>query len=197
MGDEQVERFTVWSSKIVGVIGLVAVAVIVLLGVTGAGGDYHPAVYAVCGLIGVVIWVVIIRPEVAIAGDRLVLRNPLNKVGIPLAAIEQIAVRRWVAVRVGDRTLTNAGISRSRRQGARDDQRKDVTGIEIAALSYGAIVERRIQRQAEEARDRQGIKLHSDEQLALAADVRKTWAWPEIAALAVLSVAVVVTMLAY
>lgn len=197
MGDEQVERFTVWSSKIVGVIGLVAVAVIVLLGVTGAGGDYHPAVYAVCGLIGVVIWVVIIRPEVAIAGDRLVLRNPLNKVGIPLAAIEQIAVRRWVAVRVGDRTLTNAGISRSRRQGVRDDQRKDVTGIEIAALSYGAIVERRIQRQAEEARDRQGIKLHSDEQLALAADVRKTWAWPEIAALAVLSVAVVVTMLAY
>ena len=197
MGDEQVERFTVWSSKIVGVIGLVAVAVIVLLGVTGAGGDYHPAVYAVCGLIGVVIWVVIIRPEVAIAGDRLVLRNPLNKVGVPLAAIEQIAVRRWVAVRVGDRTLTNAGISRSRRQGVRDDQRKDVTGIEIAALSYGAIVERRIQRQAEEARDRQGVKLHSDEQLALAADVRKTWAWPEIAALAVLSVAVVVTMLAY
>jgi len=197
VGDEQVERFTVWSSKIVGVIGLVAVAVIVLLGVTGAGGDYHPAVYAVCGLIGVVIWVVIIRPEVAIAGDRLVLRNPLNKVGVPLAAIEQIAVRRWVAVRVGDRTLTNAGISRSRRQGVRDDQRKDVTGIEIAALSYGAIVERRIQRQAEEARDRQGVKLHSDEQLALAADVRKTWAWPEIAALAVLSVAVVVTMLAY
>jgi hypothetical protein len=197
VGDEQVERFTVWSSKIVGVVGLVAVAVIVLLGVTGVGGDYHPAVYAVCGLIGVMIWVVIIRPEVAIAGDRLVLRNPLNKVGIPLAAIEQIAVRRWVAVRVGDRTLTNAGISRSRRQGVRDDQRKDVTGIEIAALSYGAIVERRIQRQAEEARDRQGIKLHSDEQLALAADVRKTWAWPEIATLAVLSVAVVVTMLAY
>jgi hypothetical protein len=194
---EQVERFTVWSSRIVGVVGLVAVAGIVLLGVTGAGGDYHPAVYAFCGLIGVVIWVAIIRPEVAIAGDRLVLRNPLNKVGIPLAAIEQIAVRRWVAVRVGGRTLTNAGISRSRRQGVRDDQRKDVTGIEIAALSYGAIVERRIQRQAEEARDRQGIKLYSDEQLALAADVRRTWAWPEIAAFAVLSVAVVVTMLAY
>ncbi len=138
MGDEQVERFTVWSSRIVGVVGLVAVAMVVLLGVTGAGGDYHPAVYAGCGLIGVVIWVAILRPEVAIAGDRLVLRNPLNTVGIPLAAIEQIAVRRWLAVRVGDRTLTNAGISRSRRQGVRDDQRQDVTGIEIAALSYGA-----------------------------------------------------------
>jgi hypothetical protein len=195
VGDEQVERFTVWSSRIVGVIGLVTVALIVLLGVTGAGGDYHPAVYAGCGLVGVVIWVAILRPEVAIAGDRLVLRNPLNTVGIPLAAIEQIAVRRWLAVRVGDRTLTNAGISRSRRQGVRDDQRQDVTGVEIAALSYGAIVERRIQRRAQDARDRQGIKIYSDEQLALAADVRRTWAWPEIAALAVLSVAVVVLML--
>ena len=142
-----------------------------------------------------VIWVAILRPEVAIAGDRLVLRNPLNTVDIPLAAIEQIAVRRWLAVRVGDRTLTNAGISRSRRQGVRDDQRQDVTGIEIAALSYGAIVERRIQRQAQDARDRQGITMYSDEQLALAADVRRTWAWPEIAALAVLPVAVVVMML--
>jgi hypothetical protein len=195
VGDEQVERFTVWSSRIVGVIGLVTVALIVLLGVTGAGGDYHPAVYAGCGLVGVAIWVAILRPEVAIAGDRLVLRNPLNTVGIPLAAIEQIAVRRWLAVRVGDRTLTNAGISRSRRQGVRDDQRQDVTGVEIAALSYGAIVERRIQRRAQDARDRQGIKIYSDEQLALAADVRRTWAWPEIAALAVLSVAVVVLML--
>lgn len=195
MGDERVERFTVWSSRIVGVVGLVAVAAVVVLGVTGAGGDYHPAVYAACGLICVVVWVAIIRPAVAIEGDRLVLRNPFNTVGIPLAAIEQIAVRRWLVVRVGDRTLTNAGISRTRRQGVRDDQRQDVTGIEIAALSYGAIVERRIQRQAESARDRQGIKIYSDEQLALAADIRRTWAWPEIAALAVLSVAVVVTLL--
>lgn len=195
MGEEQDERFTVWSSRIVGVVGLVAVAGVILLGVTGAGGEYHPAAYAVCALIAVLIWVAVLRPEVAIEGDRLVLRNPLNKVTIPLAAIEQIAVRRWLAVRVGDRRLTNAGISRSRRQGVRDDQRPDVTGLDLAALSYGGIVERRIHRLAEDARDRQGIKLYSDEQLALAADVRRTWAWPEITALAVLAVAVVVTLL--
>ncbi len=195
MDQEQVERFTVWSTRIVGVVGLVAVAGVILLGVTGAGGAFHPAVYAVCGLVAVVIWVAILRPEVAIEGDRLVLRNPLNIVSIPLAAIEQIAVRRWLAVRVANRTVTNAGISRTRRQGVRDDQRGDVTGLEIAALSYGAIVERRIQRLAEDARDRQGIKIYSDEQLALGADVRRTWAWPEIAAVAGLSVAVVITVL--
>ena len=195
MAEEQVERFTVWSSRIVGVVGLLAVAGVVLLGVTGAGGDYHPAAYAICGLVGVVIWVVILRPVVAIDGDRLVLRNPLSQVSVPLAAIEQIAIRRWLAVRVGDRRLTNAGISRTRRQGVRDDQRGDVTGMEIAALSYGAIVERRIQRLTEDARDRQGIKNYSDEQLALAADVRRTWAWPEIAALVVLALATAVALL--
>lgn len=195
MGEEHVERFTVWSSRIVGGVGLAALAGIVLLGVTGAGGDFHPAAYAICGLIGVLVWVAVIRPAVAIDGDRLVLRNPLSTTSIPLAAIEQVAVGRWLVVLVDDRRYTNAGISRTRRQGLRDDQRGDVTGADISALSYGAIVERRIHRRAEDARSTQRIKLYSDEQGALAADVRREWAWPEIAALALLAVAVVVTLL--
>jgi hypothetical protein len=195
LGEQQDERFTVWSSRIVGVVGLMALAGFVLLGVTGVGGDFHPAAYAICGLIGVLVWVAVLRPAVAIEGDRLVLRNPLSTTRIPLAAIEQIAIRRWLAVLVGDRRYTNAGISRTRRQGMRDDQRGDVTGMEISALSYGAIVERRIQKRAEDARTSRGIKLYSDEQGTLAADVRREWAWPEIAALALLTVAVVVTLL--
>jgi len=195
LGEQQDERFTVWSSRIVGVLGLVALAGFALLGVTGVGGDFHPAAYAVCGLIGVLVWVAVLRPAVAIEGDRLVLRNPLSTTRIPLAAIEQVAIRRWLAVLVGDRRYTNAGISRTRRQGVRDDQRGDVTGMEISALSYGAIVERRIQKRAEDARTSRGIKLYSDEQGTLAADVRREWAWPEIAALALLAVAVVVTLL--
>jgi hypothetical protein len=195
LGEQQDERFTVWSSRIVGVVGLMALAGFVLLGVTGVGGDFHPAAYAICGLIGVLVWVAVLRPAVAIEGDRLVLRNPLSTTRIPLAAIEQLAIRRWLAVLVGDRRYTNAGISRTRRQGMRDDQRGDVTGMEISALSYGAIVERRIQKRAEDARTSRGIKLYSDEQGALAADVRREWAWPEIAALGLLTVAVVVTLL--
>ena len=195
MGGEQDEHFTVWSSRIVGVLGLLAVAGFVLLGVTGAGGDYHPAAYAISGLIGALLWVAMVRPAVAIEDDRLVLRNPLSTIRIPLAAIEQIAVGRWLAVLVGERRYTNAGISRTRRQGIRDDQRGDVTGVDASGLSYGAIVERRIHKRVEDARIRQGIRLYSDEQEALAADVRRDWAWPEIAALSVLAVAVVVTLL--
>jgi hypothetical protein len=191
----QVERFTVWSNRVVGSIGLVVVAVFALLGLTGTGGDYHPVAYLVCALIALLVWVAVLRPTVAIDGDRLVLRNPLSTVRIPLAAIEQIAIRQWLAVRAGDRRYTNAGISRTRRQGVRDDQRGEVTAQELGQLSYGAIVERRINKLAEDARNRQGIKLYSDEQLALAADVRRDRAWPEIAALVVLTVAIVLALL--
>lgn len=196
MVEEQDERFTVWGSRIVGVVALVLVAGFVLLGVTGAGGHYHPAAYLVCALVAVVVWVAMLRPAVAIEDERLVLRNPLSTTRIPLAAIEQVAVRRWLAVLAGDRRYTNAGISRTRRQGMRDDQRGDATGAEIVGLSYGAIVERRIHRRAEDARIRRGIRLHSEEQEALAAEVRRDWAWPEIAALAVLAAALVVALLA-
>jgi hypothetical protein len=188
------EQFTVWSSRVLGVLGLALVAAFLVLGVTGLGGDYDPAAYAIGGLVGALIWVTVLRPAVAIAGDRLVLRNAFSTVRIPLAAIEQIAVRRWLAVLVGDRRFTNAGISRTRRQGVRDDQHGDVTGMEISRLSYGAIVERRIQKRAEDARTTQGVALYSDEQEALAGDVRRDWAWPEIVVVAVLAVAVVVTL---
>lgn len=195
MGEERVERFTVWSTRIVGIIGLAVLAAFVVLGATGTDGGYHPAAYAICGLIGMLLWVAVLRPAVAVEGDRLVLRNPVSTVRIPLAAIEQVAVRQWLAVGVGEHRYTNAGISRTRRQGVRDDQRGGATGEEVTSLSYGGLVERRIHKLAEDARDRQGIKLYSEEQEALGADVRRDWAWPEIAGLAVLAVAVVVTLL--
>ncbi len=194
MSDGQDEQFTVLSSRVFGVLGLALVAVFLVLGLTGLGGDYHPAAYAIAGLVGALIWVTVLRPAVAIEGDRLVLRNAFSTVHIPLAAIEQVAVRRWLAVLVGDRHYTNSGISRTRRQGVRDDQHADVTGLEISLLSYGAIVERRIYKRAEDARMMQGVALYSDEQEALAADVRRHWAWPEIVAVSLLALASVVTL---
>ena len=48
---------------------------------------------------------------------------------------------------------------------------------------YPVFVEERLQQLAEDARSKQGIRLMSDEQLALAEGVRREWAWPEIVAL--------------
>ena len=57
------------------------------------------------------------------------------------------------------------------------DQRRDPP--------YADFVADRISHLAESARARRGIARHSPEQLALAAEVRRTLAWPEIVALAV------------
>ncbi|MDZ5621579.1 Asp23/Gls24 family envelope stress response protein [Nocardioides bizhenqiangii] len=195
MGEEQVQRFTVQSTRILGVIGLVIVAVFVLVGATGIDDSYEAPAYIVCGIVAMLLWVAVLRPSVAVEGDRLVLRNPLNTVRIPLAAIEQLVIRQWLVVSVGGRRYTNAGISRSRRQGMRDDRHTGDTGEELGALSYGGFAERRIQKLAEDARERLGVKPYSDEQEARAADVQRDWAWPEIAALCLLAVALVVTLL--
>jgi len=192
--EEQVERFTVWGSRIMGATGLTVVAVALVLGLVGGSAPYPAPVYPVLGLTGLLFWVMLVRPAVSVVDDRLVLRNPFTTVRLPLAAIEQVAVRQWLAVRVGDRRFTNAGVGRSYRQAMRDDRKGDVSGLEIVDLSYGAIVERRIGKRAEDARTREGIALYSDEQAALAADVRREPARIEIGLLVVLVLALAVTL---
>jgi hypothetical protein len=193
VAEERVERFTVWGSRIIGGLGVALAIVVVVLGIPGIGDAYPPVAYASCGLVVVVLWVSLIRPTVAVVGERLLLRNPLSTVRVPLAAIEQVIVRQWLTVSAGDRRFTSSGIGRSSRQALRDDRRGDVSGVEIANLSYGAIVERRIDRLAGEARMQQGVERYSDEQQVLADAVRREWAWVEIVLLALFAVAVGVT----
>lgn len=194
MTEERVERFTSWSSRILGGLGLALVALVVVLGIPGIGAAHHPAVYPSCGLVAVLIWIGLIRPAVSVVGDRLVLVSPLSTVRVPLAAIEQVVVRQWLTVRAGDRRFTSSGVGRSSRQSLRDDQRGDVTGVEIARLSYGAIVERRIDKLADEAQMLQKVARYSDEQQVLADGVRREWAWVEIVLLVVFALATAVTL---
>jgi uncharacterized membrane protein YuzA (DUF378 family) len=192
VAEERTERFTVWSGRISGIIGLVALAVAVLFGVTGVGAPYDPVVYPICGLVGVFLWVMLLRPAAAVEGDRLVLHGALSTVRVPLAAIDQVVVRQFLAVRAGERKFTCTGVSRSRRQGMRDDQMSG--DALITDRSFGGFVEGRIEHLAEEARKLQGIEPYSDEQDALAAAVRREWALPEIGLLVLFGLAVVVTL---
>jgi hypothetical protein len=194
VAEVQEERFTTWSGRVMGGIGLAVVAVALVLGVVGSSAPYHPAAYPIIGLFGLLFWATLVRPAVAVEGQQLMLRSPLSTVRVPLAAIERLAVGQYLAVRVADRRFTCTGVGRSHRQSRHDDRKADASGQAIADLSYGAIVERRIQKLAEDARAQQGITLYSDEQAALGADVRRERAWIEIGLLAVLAVAVVVTL---
>ena len=102
---------------------------------------------------------------------------------VPLAAIDTVVVTQVLAVKVGDQRFVSPVIGYTVRQtmkaqGARRagaDRRRSGP-----AQDHQAFVEARIAYVAQDARDRLGIRKGSPEQQALAADVRRTWAWPEI-----------------
>jgi hypothetical protein len=101
---------------------------------------------------------------------------------IPLVSVDRVAVGQMLVVVAGDKRYTNSSVGRTRRQSVRDTAASD----DLTKQSYGAFVEERLTRLATDARD-QGVA---------GGEVRRRWAWPEIAVLAVSAVALVVTVAA-
>jgi hypothetical protein len=157
-------------------------------------------------LIAAVIWSSTVRPRVLVQGSSLVMRNMVTTVRIPLAAIEAIAVRQVMAVRAGDKRYVCAGVGRTLRQAMKGSAvqraREQMGGLqaEMAAVAepgmvYADYVELRVLELVKEDRVRRGLKAMSPEVEALAAEVRRELAWPEIAVLAVSGLLLVVAIL--
>ncbi len=179
----EVERFHPTSGRPTGILGLVVVAVVLITVVVDQGTGIPPWLVSGCALAATVIWVVLLRPAAWVAGTDLVLRNMLDVRTVPLAAIERVAVGQMLVVVVEGRRYSNAGIGRSRRQSLRDAR----LGADAlpGESSYGAFVETRLAGLSEDARARGEH----------AGAVRRQWAWPEITALAVTGLALVVAVL--
>ena len=154
---------------------------------------------------GVVLYASTIRPRVLVRGHDLVLHNMLSTVVVPLASIEELAVRQVLAVRAGDKRYVCAGVGRSLRQAMKGSAvqraREERGGIrgELAAatvrepgMHYADFVELRLNELVTEARNRRGIAKFSAEADELAKQARRIPAWPEIAALVATAALVVV-----
>lgn len=181
--DGAVEWFEAPSGRLIGAAGLVFLGVLLAVAVLdGLQGKDLP-VAAGFGFAATAIWAVLLRPRVGLGPDVLVLRRPLSTITLPLAAIEQVALRQVLAVLVAEKRYVATGLGRSRRSLARHDGRargrKDASDAD-----YAAFVSERMHARMEDARARAGVALLSDEQLALAAGVRTRPAWPEITLLA-------------
>jgi hypothetical protein len=204
--DVRVEKFAPNGGTVIVVLGGLAVAGFI----AGWALDpdavplWVPGLAAFCG---VVLYASTVRPRVLVRGHDLVLRNMLSTVSVPLAAVEELAVRQVLAVRAGDKRYVCAGVGRSLRQAlkgsAMQRAREEMGGLrgEIAAvrepgMSYADYVEIRLQELVNEDRSRRGIAKFSDEADELAKLARRTPAWPEIAALVVTAVFVVVAIIA-
>lgn len=183
MADEgdDVERFRATSGRVMGTIGLVLVAAVIVLGLVSGVRQALDGLVPGCLLAALVIWVVLLRPAVRAEGDDLVLRGSLDERRIPFASIERVSVGVVLAVRAGGRRYTNTAVGRTRRESARDDR----VGTDLARRSYGAYVESRLEKLVDDARAA-GLP---------EGDVRRSWARPEIVGLVALTLLLAVTVL--
>ena len=193
--DVTVEKFARNGGQVVAGFGALVV-VAMLVGWAVDPGQVAFWVVPLALVIAMVIWTSTLRPRVLVQGSSLVLRNMLTTVWIPLAAIEEVAVRQVMAVRAGGKRHVCAGVGRSLRQAmkgsAMQHAREGMGGLrgEMAkaavkepGMNYADFVEIRIQELVNEDRARRGLKRGSPEVHELAAGIRRDLAWPEIAGL--------------
>lgn len=210
--EDGLEHFVPTGGRVVGVVGLVMAAGFVAVWVWDR--DAVPASVAAGGLLGgILVWASLLRPRVSVSHETLHLRNMLETVHVPLAAIDELVVRQVLAVRVGEKKFVSPAVGRKLRKVMRaprptpmlapplPDTMDDAVGPVAATdrvpttIDYVDHVEGRIRDRLAEARSRLGVRAYSDEAEALARDVRRQPAWPEIAAIAAAAVLLVLTVL--
>lgn len=195
-GSGGVERFRPTSGRFTGGVLILAGAPLFVLSLVDP--DQVVLEVGVGGLLAALLgWAAALRPRVSLVGEHLELRNMLETVTIPLGAVEELAVRQVLAVRAGEKRFTSPAVGRRRKallKGGASVQTESAKTKPDVAPSYAEFVEERIRQRISDVRARSGVRLGSDEQAALADGVRRTPAWPEIAALGVTLLALVVVI---
>jgi hypothetical protein len=189
--EQVVEQFKPTSGRITGVLGLLLAGAVIVIGLLDRE-QFPILLVAIAVLAAALIWSSMLRPRLWVTSDHVVLRNMVTTTRIPLAAVERVAVRQVVSIHAGDRRYVSPAVGRSLRHALPTQKAKEQTALS----SYPVFVEERLHHLVDEARTRSGVKPYSDEQLELAGQVDRTWAWPEIAALTLGGLAVLVAVVA-
>ena len=120
--------------------------------------------------VGVIAWATMLRPGLAVSPTTLVLRNMLETVHVPLAAIEEMVVRQVLAVRAGGPSLRLAGDREVLAQGADRGQgggrAEPGPPSRRSSRSYADFVEARVRHRATRPAPVRGCAVGSPEQLA-------------------------------
>lgn len=186
-------RFRPTSGRILGSVAVIAGVVVLAIALLDPGSVPAPLAAGVA-LFSVLAWASMLWPRVSLTAGDLVLRTMLEHQRLPLAAIEDLAVRQVLAVRVGEKRYVSSALGRPLRKALGIGVRKD-EGKAPADVEYVDHVEQQIRDRMEQARSAAGVRLLSDEQLALAAGVRREPAWLPIGLIAVAVLALVVTLI--
>lgn len=122
-----VERFKPTSGMFVGWAGIAiaaAVVVSVLLTERSALGLKFALGAA---FFGVLSWATQLRPRATVYPRHVVLRNTVRDAHVPLVQVDEVSMRQFLAVHVGEERYVCIGIGSSRRQEMRARRRRDVS----------------------------------------------------------------------
>jgi hypothetical protein len=177
-----VEKFPPTSGRVMGVLAVgLAVAVMVYALFDGEGGFEAPVAWG-AAFAAILSYAALLRPAVRVEKDELVLRNMLDTHHIPLAAVDEVAVRQVMAVRADEKRFVSPAIGHSflRTVRPKTERGGDKT------FTYQDYVRDRILDLADGARRR----LNG----ADAPAPTRVWALPELIGLAVTAVGLVVSV---
>ena len=118
MQQQPVERFDPTSGRVTAVLVLVLAGVVVVAGAVDAGSVPLP-VLAGAVLAAVLAWASMLRPALWATTEHLVMRNMLETIHVPLAAIEQLAVRQVLALKAGEKRYVSTVVGRPLRKAMR------------------------------------------------------------------------------
>ncbi len=199
MDEAEIEKFHPSNSRVFGILAVLVAAVIPVLWAVDREADIPGWLVWASLLFGVLAFGSMLRPTMWITRERLVMRNMLETVSIPLAAVEQVAVRQVTAVLAGEKRYVSPAVGKSWRQALRSGRagKADPTLLAPANphdIPYADFVQQRIYERASQERARLGIASSSDEQLEAARGIDRTPTWPMIGAIAVCVVGFVVAI---
>lgn len=212
--ESEVERFDPTGGRAIGVLGLVAAAVLVVLAVAARQGPWLSLVTGGI-LLAILVWSALLRPAVSVDSTTVVLRNMLETVHIPLPAVRTVVVRQMLVVHTADKRFVNPSVGRSLREVARGGARQRGSSSGGFSSSFGLwtppvgtapsratspridypdYVTERIMYRVEESRRVHGVHRGSAEESRHADDAERRPAWPEIIGLGLAVVAFVFTL---
>jgi hypothetical protein len=175
-----VEKFPPTSGRVVGVLAVLLCASVAVYALVDDEGGFGAHVAWGAAFLGIVSYAALLRPAVRVESGALVLRNMIDTNAVPLASIDEVAVRQVLAVRAGEKRYVSPAIGTSFLRTIRPK-----TGSVSAGLTYPEYVRDRILHLADGARRRAGDDVPA---------ARRTWAWPEIAGLVVTGVGLVLAV---
>jgi hypothetical protein len=178
------EKFPPTSGRLMGSLAVVLCAALATYAALDGEDGFGAPVAWGAAFAGIVSYAALLRPGIRVDSDALVIRNMIDTNLVPLAAIDEVVVRQVLAIRAGEKRYVSPAIGTSFFRTIRP--RTDVSGV--AELTYPEYVRDRILHLADGARRRSGD--------AEPLPVRRQWAWPEIAGLAVTGLGFVVAVLA-